>query len=179
MSIQPALINGSSEYWKDGDIRYKLTNGQASEISNLPDSLKVPLKAELDNDLQAQKGLDRLGIHNDEDRLLKFFDCNYSLFDSIPDIDLSGNLGKREFISCCDRGICLAEGETCRFPNGLSKKESRVAKCIALGFTDAQICYDLDIAQDTLRNHKNNIERKIDQKGKPAIASWATQNNFI
>lgn len=177
--IQPALINGSSEYWKDGNIRYKLTNGQATEISSLPESLKIPLKAELKKDYQAQKGLNKLGIHDEEERLLKFFDCNFSLFDSIPDVDLSGNLGKREFIKCCNRGICIAEGETCRFPNGLTKKESNVAKCIALGFTDAQICYDLDISQNTLRNHKNSIERKIGQKGKPAIATWATQNNLV
>jgi len=177
--VQPALTGPSSEFWKDGDIRYQLTNGSSLKIDSLPDLLITALSVELKDDLPAQRGLDKLGIVDPDERLLKFFDCNFSSFDRYPDLDLNGNLGKREFIKCCDRGICPAEGEACRFPNKLSKKEADVARCIALGYTDAQICYELDIAQDTLRNHKNSIERKINMKGKPAIAAWAVKNKII
>lgn len=178
-SSHTAYKEKSFEFFEGGNSSYQLTEGEFTIIKGLPAHFYNLLKKELSTDILAQRGLNKLDIHIESERIQKFYLCNYSASDEHPDIDANGNIGKREFVKCCNRGKCPAEGTTCRFPNNLSKKEIDVSRLIALGYSDAQICYELDIAQDTLRNHKNHIEIKIGLKGKPAIAAWTVKNEII
>ncbi|MBB2149148.1 LuxR C-terminal-related transcriptional regulator [Pedobacter gandavensis] len=177
--IPDALIKPSFEFFSDGIKTHQLFNGQVSEIEDLPAILKKALFTEISFDPCVQRGLNKLGIKNPDEMLLKFFDCNYSSFDGTADLSESGELGPKEFIHCSQRGKCLGEGLICRFPNDLTKREFEVVTRIAIGQMDAQICGELFITQNTLRTHKNNIELKIGGFGKPFMASWAAKNNLI
>lgn len=174
-----ALYEQSFEFFEGGQHNYQLSSGDFTIIEVLPVEFTTLLTSELVGDKSAQKGLDKLGIHDQQKRVAKFYSCNYSASDEFPDIDLNGKLGPREFVRCLERENCPAEGNLCKFPAGLSKREMQIARRIALGQMDAQICYELEISQNTLRNHKNNIERKIGATGKIAIGVWAVRMNLI
>lgn len=170
--LQPALLDSSEEFFSNMNSDHKLCNGSVNHVQLLPYHFTLLLKQKLSADKPAQKGLDILGITNEPDRVQKYYDCNYSAFDKHPDICLQGMLGPVEYVSCLYRGSCEAESKLCKNPCGLSNREMEIAKRISLGQQDMQITMELFIAQDTLRNHKNNIETKIGKKGKPAIAAW-------
>lgn len=178
-TIQPAFSDGSFEFFDAGSCTYELTNGSFTPIVQLPAKFYSLLQEQLHSDKTAQRGLDKLGITDPEERIVKFYKCNYSESDEHPDINEKGKLGPREFVKCFERTDCIAQNELCRFPAGLSKREMQVARRIALGQMDAQICYELEITQNTLRNHKNNIEQKIGATGKVAIGVWAVKNNIV
>jgi DNA-binding CsgD family transcriptional regulator len=177
--IPEALFTPSFEYFKRGDVRYELTNGVTLPIEELPTLFYNLLKEEINLDKDKQKGLDKLGIKTEYDRVHKTFDCLYSSFDHKCDVMRCGNLGTPEFIKCDQRDTCPAEGLLCKFPGGISKRAAQVAKRVALGQMDAQICAELRIKQSTLRNHKNKIETKIGSTGKVAIAAWSVTNKLV
>lgn len=175
----PALIDQSNEFFNIGTTKHRLSNGVLEVIEHLPAFLYNLIEIQIKGDKRAKLGLKKLGIIDQLEAIEKYYDCNYSAFDGNPDVDVFGNLGIREYVPCVNRGKCAAEGLLCQIPNGLSKKEVIVAIRIALGDTDAQTAYELDISTETLRKHKNNIERKIGRKGKVSIGVWAVKNNLI
>lgn len=171
--IQPALFNGSHEFFSVGIDKRKLCNGLSESIHILSHNFTVLLADELRKDLKAQKSLTKLGLTKESDRIQKFYECNYSAFDAHPDITEDGELGPREYVQCAMReGACPFENKLCRNPMNLTNRETQVAKRIARGHMDIEICSELFMSGHTLRNHKNKIESKIGRKGKPAIASW-------
>jgi DNA-binding CsgD family transcriptional regulator len=177
--VHPALIDSCTEFFNTEKDTYDLCNGLAKKTNSLSQLFTQLLKEELDNDPQAQKSLTKLGIIEPAARIRKFYDCNYSAFDLNPDITKDGKLGPREYVPCILReGGCKFENKLCRNPLSLTNREMQIAKRIALGHMDTQICYELFISENTLRNHKNRIEFKIGRKGKPAIASWVEKNNL-
>ncbi|RYD77412.1 MAG: LuxR family transcriptional regulator, partial [Sphingobacteriales bacterium] len=122
---------------------------------------------------------DKLGIQEEKQRVEKFFDCNYSAFGGDADVTHCGKLGDREVVKCDQRDSCQFEGKLCKLPNRLTKREAQIARAIAKAMMDAEITADLFISQNTLRNHKNNIENKIGQTGKIAIAVWTEKVGLI
>jgi len=179
MTLSLAWSTGSQEFFIIDDKIAHLTNGETVFIEDLTEQFKDLLQEELNRDLPAQKALIKLGITDPKEALNKFFHCNYSGFNSTPDITSCGKLGPREYIPCTERNICLAEGQLCKFPRQLTRREMQVASEVARGNPDKMICQDLNIDQNTLRNHKNNIEFKIQQKGKVAIAVFAIKYGLI
>jgi len=155
------------------------SSGVVSVVDALPSEFYDLLLNALQMDRLACRGLDKIGIHSEEERVLKYFDCNYSAYDGHSDVTTSGALGPREFVTCANRGGCKAEGLLCQFPGRLTKRQFEVAHRIALGQMDAQICIELSIAQDTLRNHKKTIELKTSSAGKVAIGVWAAMNKVL
>lgn len=104
----------------------------------------------------------------------QFIRCRYSRFDGTPDIDEHGRMGATEWTICDKRGSCRAEGILCKpvsLKNGeLTRRETQVIQLIGLGLLDKEICAELYIAPDTLRNHKDNLSRKAGVERKAALA---------
>jgi DNA-binding CsgD family transcriptional regulator len=174
--MQPALVDGSYEFFNIGDTIYQLCAGGLNKVDKLPEIFTNLLSEELRSDSDANKWLTKLGFISTNDRIEKFYRCNYGASDSIPDICIEGKLGAREYVSCQERGSCPAEGFICKFPCGLSKLQIEISIAIASGKTDDQITYEKGISTNTIRYHKNRIEQKIEMLGKPAIAAWAARN---
>jgi DNA-binding CsgD family transcriptional regulator len=179
IALPQAFFTKSKEYFKKDDVRYVLTEGMATVLDEFPADYYLLLKEALTTDKNVEKGLSKLGITVESEQVYKFWDCNYSSFDHTCDVMRCGNLGNREFVECDKRESCSAEGLLCTIPNGLSIRQAQVAKRIALGQMDAQICAELGIKQPTLTNHKNNIETKIGSTGKIAIGVWAVKNKLV
>ncbi|WP_285055185.1 response regulator transcription factor [Pedobacter ginsengisoli] len=178
--IPPALTTVSSEYFTLSEMMYKTSNGITENIEVLPVNFYNLLLTDLNNDPQAKRGLDRLNIKGEANRVNKHYDCNYSMFDGSSDVSACGSsLGPKEYGPCPKRETCKAHGLLCKIPGGLTVRQVQIAIRIALGQSDYQICLELFISQDTLRSHKNNIEEKIGAKGKVAIGVWAVKNKLI
>jgi DNA-binding CsgD family transcriptional regulator len=178
--IHPALIDSCTEFFDAKNNTYHLCNGMTEKSNILSQTFSRLLEKELDSDLKAQKSLTQMGITEKLARVKKFYDCNYSAFDNHPDITKDGALGPREYVKCGLReGICAYENKLCRNPMSLSNRETQIGKRIALGDGDTKICIELFISENTLRNHKNSIEFKIDRKGKTAIAGWFIENKIV
>lgn len=178
-ALPEALFSTSKEFFKNGESLYMLFNGSVTELKELPSDYYKLLKQKIDLDKNAQKGLDILRIFSENERVYQFFECNYASFDPACDVLRHGQLGATEFVDCSKRDVCKAQGFLCTIPAGLSRRELQVARRIALGEMDAQICAELEITQSTLRNHKNNIELKIGSTGKIAIGVWAVKNKIV
>lgn len=178
-NLPSSLTTASFEFFKIGHQTMQLHAGTVSEIDSIPADLCNQISKVLESDNLAKIGFNRLNIQDHQEKVNKFFDCNYSAFDSESDVSDEGLIGGFEFIDCKNRGNCLAEGFICKFPFQLTKKQVEVAQRIALGQQDNQICYELDITQNTLRKHKNSIELKIGEYGKPAIAAFAVRKKLI
>lgn len=174
-----ALVDDSQEFFVVDGKKAMLTYGKVSYIDVLPDSFKSLLEERLNSDKIAQRGLDLMGITDYEDRIDTFFHCNFSAYNGSADITTCGQLGEYEFINCDEREFCKGEGKCCKFPSGLSPIQAKVAKLIGKGFMDAEICHELKITQNTLRNHKNAIELKIGMTGKVAIGVFALKSGLI
>ncbi|HEX8607323.1 MAG TPA: LuxR C-terminal-related transcriptional regulator [Pedobacter sp.] len=175
-----ALINSSTEFFTKDGIHYKTSNGSTEQLDTFPVEFYNLLLEKLKTDNDAQKGLQKLGVESEEEKVHKYYECNYSHFHGNSDISACGTeLGCREYGPCSQRGNCLAHGELCRIPCGLTRRQVEVCRRITIGEKDANICSDLFISQDTLRSHKNNIEDKIGGRGKVNIAVWSIKNLSI
>lgn len=71
--IPDALIKPCFEFFSDGIKTHQLCNGVVSEMTDLPPNLKKALYTEISFDLSAQRGLNKLGILNPDERIVKFF----------------------------------------------------------------------------------------------------------
>lgn len=174
-----ALIDSSEEFFLVGSQKAKLSDGQVTYIEVLPDYFKMLLADKLSIDKVAQKGLDLMEIDDHDRRIEAYFNCNYSSYDGTADVTPSGKLGLPEFVPCPSRETCKGEGLCCKFPYNLSRVQVKVAKRVGRGMMDAEICHELGITQNTLRNHKNAIEIKIGMTGKIAIAVFALKYRLI
>jgi DNA-binding CsgD family transcriptional regulator len=166
-------------YTPENGLHHKLSNGALKSSDGLCATFIGILAVALATDADANKGLDLLNITSQEDRIAKFYHCNYSAADDHPDVYENGTLGPREFVKCAERGNCLAECLLCKPPHGETKKELRVLEQIGAGKVDKEICDALCITQNTLRTHKDHISAKADLNRKPQLALLADKLNLI
>lgn len=175
-----ALISSSTEFFTKDGIHYKTSNGTTEMLEALPLEFYHLLKEKMEGDPDAEKGFNKLGISDENEKVHKYYECNYSHFHGNSDLSVCGKkLGCREYGPCTSRGSCPAHGYLCQIPCNLTARQVEVCRRITIGEKDANICDDLFISQDTLRSHKNNIEDKIGGRGKVNIAVWSIKNLAI
>lgn len=63
--------------------------------------------------------------------------------------------------------------------NVLSEREKEVLRLIALGFSNKEIAYELNISVHTAISHRKNITAKLDVKSSSALTIYALINNII
>lgn len=57
---------------------------------------------------------------------------------------------------------------------GLSPKEVPVATGVALGFSNAEIAFEIGISEKTVKYHNTNIFRKLGIKNRAQLIVWAS-----
>jgi hypothetical protein len=179
MHLLSTLLTSGIEYFSINERKHAVSVNGIIELDHLPEEFAKLLADELSTDLKANKALDRRKITTQDKRVDAYFECNYSRFGSNADLKSCGALGEREVINCANRLTCPDFGSLCKIPSKLTKQEAIVSIYIALSLMDAEICHILNISQNTLRSHKNNIEVKINQTGKIAIGVWAYSVGLI
>jgi len=175
MKIFPAgLVDQDIEIFGHDFKAGCLHNGQRKSFQEFPPELVEDLQEKYNNHPTAKKALSHWGI-KEEDQLERFTFCMFAGFDHVPDFIDNAGLGAPEYHNHCgQRGDCPYEGKCCSglvVENGkLSPREIEVAALIGKCYSDKLICFELGISQETLRHHKNSIERKTGVFGKVGIA---------
>ncbi|MBR4834869.1 MAG: response regulator transcription factor [Thermoguttaceae bacterium] len=63
--------------------------------------------------------------------------------------------------------------------NPLTPRETQVLRCIALGLSNKEIAASLRLSLDTIKEHVQNILRKLDARDRAQAAVWAVRNKLI
>lgn len=174
------LIDKHTEFFTQAGKLYLAQNGVVSNEQEITNRFSQLLWLAIQANPQVQKGLNILGISNKKEQIFKYFQCNYADADGNADLTACGTLGEREFVRCQKRcGNCMAEGLLCKIPYGISTRELQVLKLIGKGLLDKEICDQLNIAQDTLRNHKDSISRKAGCSRKAQLSILANKLKLV
>lgn len=177
------LFNGHVEIFGHDFKVHCLQNGQKLQFNEFPEDLRNELADKYENHPTAKKSLQEWGIAP-EDQLEHFTFCMYAGFDHVADFHEEHGMGAPEYHNHCGkRGDCKYENKCCSglvVQHGkLTPREIEVAGLIGKCYSDKLICFELEISQDTLRNHKNSIERKAGVFGKVGIAIIAHKYKLI
>jgi DNA-binding CsgD family transcriptional regulator len=110
----------------------------------------------------------------------RFVKCNFSLYDSVIDIDEQMNF-KFEFVGCPLRGECKHDKIICfpKFNSKLSERELEVMKMVYEGMTDSNIADKLFISLNTVNNHRKNSFKKLGIHSISEFMRYATSNNLF
>lgn len=63
--------------------------------------------------------------------------------------------------------------------NPLTPRETQVLRCVALGLSNKEIAASLQLSLDTIKEHVQNILRKLDARDRAQAAVWAVRNRLI
>jgi len=110
----------------------------------------------------------------------RFIKCNFGNLDNKADIRSDGSF-RLEHVSCPLRGECRQENIICspKFNTNLTKREIEVGQLIAKNYADIDIAEVLFISLDTAKNHRRNIEKKLDLPNKAAIMNYFITHNLV
>lgn len=122
-------------------------------------------------------------IQDSDDMLRQFIFCHFGGFDHTPDITACGDILEADYFECGRRGKCKYEGKLCasiKVENGyLTKQEVRILQLIAQGKLNKEIAEELNITEDTVSTHNQNIQAKTGKSRKPELALLAREKNLI
>ena len=162
---------------KEPDGILILFDGKAyTGFDQLPDDVQISIEKVLAKYPQAFAVLLNDGYAGTEavNRLLR---CLFGGFDSSPDIDLKTGEVNVEYPSHCTE--CLYSRQFCKRNIGeLSRIETEVAISISQGKTDKEIANAKGRAENTVRNQRKNIEKKL-RRITGLLANTAVITNYI
>jgi DNA-binding CsgD family transcriptional regulator len=162
------------EFFSSGENVFALLDDQVISFDQFPIDLMEMIRTDLEKNPVAQKALCEMGLTG-IDELKQYIFCRYSVFNSIP--DFTENVSAAEFVQCEKRGRCKWEGILCL--KSITRRETEVARLIALDLADKQIADKLNISVNTVTTHRQNILQKIQAHSKAGIAAFAVFNNII
>ncbi|MBS7565120.1 response regulator transcription factor [Mucilaginibacter sp. Bleaf8] len=170
--IPAGLQLGETEFGRIGAELVAIHEGHKTTLEHLPKHLLVVI----DNSMNQihHEALNELKISDPMHRRHKFLMCNNSNFDLTADIKAGRETLQMEYVTCEHRGKCFVEGRLCQSliinEHKIRLSELRVISQIRKGFSDKEICSNLNIALDTLRSHKKSIQLKLNAPRKADIA---------
>ena len=63
--------------------------------------------------------------------------------------------------------------------NPMTERETQVLRHIAMGLSNKEIASSLQLSLDTVKEHVQNILRKLDAGDRTQAAVWAVRNKLI
>ncbi|HCU46189.1 MAG TPA: LuxR family transcriptional regulator [Sphingobacterium sp.] len=174
--------NGVEFYVFDNDIKC-LHGGQTYMFGKIPDWILERVAIDMLQNQTALKALVDWDLTQRDEMLRQYIICRFGGFDGEPDIDAKGNIDYTEYFDCGRRGNCAHEGKLCatiKVANGyLTKQELNILKLVAIGKMNKEIADQLNISEETVSTHNQNIQRKLGVDNKIEMASFATRKNII
>ena len=177
------LLDNGIEFFALNGHAFKLQNGVVTQFKDFSDANMEVIKHDFYNDVRGQIGLDRIGMHNasENERIEQWLICNYGAFDTKADI--FNDERQREYYDCGRHGCCEGEHWVCKpvIAQGgeLTKRETEITQLICQGFFDHEIADHLFVSEDTVKNHRRNIQQKLGKHTKSAIAAFGVSMNLI
>jgi DNA-binding CsgD family transcriptional regulator len=182
-TLPPGLMDDSVEFFIYNHEIWCLYRGNKYTFVNFPEEVIETIDADMVSNPKAMKALYDWDITDQDERVRQYIACRFGGFDNSPDVCANGVVQPAEYVDCGRRGICDYEGKLCSsivLPNGtLTKKEIEVLRQIGLGLLDKEICDVLNIAQDTLRSHKDNLCFKSGTQRKAGLSILAYKYKLI
>jgi len=174
--------NGVEFYVHNNDIKC-LSEGNRYSWGNFPREIIDRIEQDMLEHPEAIDALIAWDIHDPIEMMRQYIICRFGGFDNDPDIDAEGNIDYTEYFDCGRRGNCKQEGKLCATimaPNGyLTKQELAVLKLVAINKMNKEIAGILNISDETVSSHNQNIQAKLGVDNKLGMASWARAKNII
>ena len=167
----------------DGEIAIRI-NGQVRNITpedvDLINELLIKVETDYNKAYAALEALYGGKAHARWRMFSRFVRCNFGALDHVDDVD-DANFLYFEKVPCPMRGECTHECVICQpeFNTALTAREYEILAMIVEGLTDAQIADRICRSFDTIRNHRRNIERKLQCNSKIKLIEYARKNNLI
>ena len=174
--------SGVEFYVHHNEVRC-LYNGRRYRFDEIPRNILDAVEHYMMAKPEAMKALHDWDIRNADDMLRQFIFCHFGGFDLTPDITPDGKLIEADYFECGRRGQCKYEGKLCsaiKVANGyLTKQEIRILQLIAQGKLNKEIADELNISEETVSSHNQNIQQKTGKNRKPELAVLARDKNLI
>lgn len=182
-ALPPGLEDESVEfYYHNNDIKC-LHSGIRYSWGLFPQPILDLIEQDMLENPKAIDSLIEMDINQPEEMMRQYITCRFGGFDNDPDIDSNGKINYTEYFDCGRRGNCAQEGKLCatiKAPNGyLTKQELEVLKLVAINKMNKEIAALLNISEETVSSHNQNIQSKLGVDNKLGMASWARRKNII
>ncbi len=182
--LPPGLMDDAAEFFIHDNEIWCLYRGNRISFENFPEHILDVLDSDMVSNPKAMKALYDWDITDPDARMRQYVACRFGGFDNTPDICRDGVVQAAEYVDCGRRGgMCDYEGKLCSsivLEYGiLTKKEIEVLRQIGLGLFDKEICDVLNIAQDTLRTHKDHLYQKSGVQRKAGLSILAYKYKLV
>ena len=181
--LPPGLVGDAVEFFIHQHEVKCQTKGRTYSFDEMPADILQIVEDDMLANPKALKALADWDITDQNEQMRQYIACRFGGYDYQADISPEGGIQPAEYVDCGRRGSCAYEGKLCTsllLPNGIAtRREIEVLKLIGQSFLDKEICDQLNISQDTLRNHKDNLSQKAGVERKPSLAILAHKLNLI
>ncbi len=181
--LPPGLEDKSVEFYLFDNMIKCLHNGYRYLWSEIPSWIIEIVAKDMFQNKKAMKCLVEMKLKRREQKLRQYIICQFGGFDGEPDINDKGEINYTEYFDCGLRGSCPYEGKLCatiKVANGyLTKQELNVLKLVAIAKMNKEIAHMLNISEETVSTHNQNIQRKLGVDNKIDMASFAISKNII
>ncbi|MGJ1296527.1 helix-turn-helix domain-containing protein [Sphingobacterium spiritivorum] len=180
--IPPGLEDNGVEFYVHNNTIKCLHNGNRYSWGSFPDWIIDVIEQDMARNPAAIKALVEWDISQKEEMIMQYIICRFGGFDNDPDIDSAGNIEYTEYFDCGRRGNCAQEGKLCSTikvgDDHLTKSEIAVLKKVAKGLPNKMIADELNISEETVSSHNQNIQRKLGISSKPEMVAFAIKKNI-
>lgn len=175
-----ALVSNCVEFFFHKNEVYCLHNGVRYNYEKIPAWIIEIIEKDMVSNPEAIKALATWENLTIENYIRQYITCRFGGNDDLVDIEEDGTINYTEFFECGLRGQCNYEGKLCtsiRVANGhISKTEISVLKLINL--PDKLIADKLNISQETVVTHQQNIRNKTGCRSKVELAIFAQKKGI-
>lgn len=189
--LPAGLINRGTEFYFNPEIKdiECLHDGRTYSWQEIPGDILDIISEDMAKHPEAIKGMQEWNIFDSEEQLKQYIFCRFGGFDFEPDINEHGEIAYTEYFDCGKRGQCKYEGKICATikvgvdADGnnitLTKRELEILKLIAQGMLDKEIADLLNINEETVRSHNQNIRQKGGFARKHDMTAFAVSKNLV
>lgn len=176
------MDKGVEFYYWEREI-WCLYGGRTIPFDEIPEHILDMVESDMVRYPEAIKALTAWDIIDRMEMLRQYILCRFGGFDNEPDIDANGNIEYTEYFDCGKRGKCNMEGKLCpqiAVATGyLTKQEVKVVRLTGLGKSNSEIAGELDISEETVKTHMQNIQQKCGFASKLEISAFAVRKNLV
>ncbi len=181
-TLPPGLMDDAVEFYTYEQEIWCLYKSMKFRYAEFPAEILQLIDSDMSKNPKALKSLSDFDITDDDERRKQYIACRFGRFDATPDINAEGIVQSPEYVDCGMRGICPHEGKLCSSIvlefGVLTPREIDVLRQIGNDLLDKEICDLLQMANDTLRTHKDKISLKNGSTRKSALAKLAYKYNL-
>ncbi len=176
MNLPAGIESGFEIYLSKFDVRV-LIDGKRIDYLDLPKITRAIFCTEMYANKRVIESLQLMGYSKPDEMELKFVGCRYGAINETP--DLVTCLTIADAPNCENIGRCPGYGNVCLIPCKLTRKEYQVARFIAIGKLDKEICHLLEITLPTCRTYFVRIREKLGLNNRVEIALWAQRLGIV